>query len=176
VLDGGLGRIEHHFLGERTGSCYVDGSLAYGSPERPVVELAEVIDEVEPDTVLTFGPDGMTGHPDHRAVSAWTWEALGRSALGQPRAGARLLHATLTGEFQREFAGVAEPMDDGPDVFPVCPRSRLAVDLQLGPADLDRKIAALSAHASQVGPLREALGEQRYRRFVAGEWFRPAVM
>ncbi|MEN3263770.1 MAG: hypothetical protein V7646_664, partial [Pseudonocardia sp.] len=33
--------------------------------------LCAVIEQVRPDTVLTFGPDGITGHPDHQVVSAW---------------------------------------------------------------------------------------------------------
>ena len=43
-----------------------------------------------PDTVLTFGPDGVTGHPDHRTVSAWTGAAFAAAAPG-----ARLLHAAV---------------------------------------------------------------------------------
>ena len=51
--------------------------------------LATLIDEIRPDTVLTFGPDGLTGHRDHRAVSRWTTAAFRRAAP----AGARLLQA-----------------------------------------------------------------------------------
>jgi LmbE family N-acetylglucosaminyl deacetylase len=168
VLDAGRGRIEHHFLGAPTGSRYVDGSLATGSGERAVAELAEIIDDVHPDTTLTFGPDGITGHPDHRAVSMWTDQAL---AL-LPWIDTRLMHATLAAEWHRDFAGVLAAMDDGDDHFPSCPHPELAVDLTLGSADLDRKLAALGAHASQFGPLRRALGRQRYRALVSTEWFR----
>lgn len=62
VLDGGCGHIEHIFLGDRTGSCYLDGALGHGSTDRAVAELATLIDDIAPDTILTFGPDGMTGH------------------------------------------------------------------------------------------------------------------
>ena len=31
--------------------------------------LIRVLDEQQPDVVLTFGPDGDSGHPDHRLVS-----------------------------------------------------------------------------------------------------------
>jgi len=32
--------------------------------------LREVIDRVKPEVMITFGPDGVTGHPDHRIVGA----------------------------------------------------------------------------------------------------------
>ncbi len=31
--------------------------------------LVEVFDRVRPDVVITWGPDGLTGHPDHRVAS-----------------------------------------------------------------------------------------------------------
>lgn len=37
---------------------------------------AKYIERYQPDTILTFGPDGLTGHPDHQAVSAWVDEAV----------------------------------------------------------------------------------------------------
>lgn len=33
-------------------------------------------DRIQPDTVLTFGPGGLTGHPDHQAVAEWVSIAL----------------------------------------------------------------------------------------------------
>ena len=41
-------------------------------------QIAELIAEVAPDLIVTFGPDGMTGHPDHRAVTR------GRPMRGAP--------------------------------------------------------------------------------------------
>jgi hypothetical protein len=36
-----------------------------------LVRLAsELISEIDPDVVITFGPDGFSGHPDHKAVGA----------------------------------------------------------------------------------------------------------
>src|SRR3712207_6566937 len=78
-----LGVSEHRWLGYRDGECpAAPASEAVG-------ELCEVIDEVAPDTVVTFGPDGITGHPDHQAVSAWVTAAFDRAAAP----GARLLYA-----------------------------------------------------------------------------------
>ena len=60
------------------------------SPAAAAVEaIGRIVDEVRPDTIVTFGPDGMTGHPDHIAVSGWT-----TGAWQQHAPSARLWYAT----------------------------------------------------------------------------------
>lgn len=46
-----------------------DGAVEGAPPEPIVRRLATRIRELRPWAVLTFGPDGITGHPDHVAVS-----------------------------------------------------------------------------------------------------------
>ena len=82
-----LGVEEHHWLD------YPDGGCADVDAEEAAARIAAVLDEVRPDTVVTFGPDGFTGHPDHQAVSRWTDLALAR-APARPR----LLHAVAREE------------------------------------------------------------------------------
>lgn len=160
--------IEHRFLGEANGVCHLDGSLRPTAPVGAVEELAGIVGEVRPDTVLTFGPDGLTGHGDHRAVSAWTGQAV-RRALHRP---ARLLHAATTEQWLAAFGEHAVPMDDGDDAFRPTPVEHLAVDIELGGPVLDRKVAALRAQASQTAVLESTVGPDAYRAAVAGEYFR----
>jgi LmbE family N-acetylglucosaminyl deacetylase len=85
---------EHHVLGYRDGACQDDDGSA---------RIAEIVDRVQPDTIVTFGPDGMTGHPDHRAVSDWTtaaWHTTGCRA--------RLWYATLTPSFHDRWSVLNE--------------------------------------------------------------------
>ena len=80
-----LGVGEHHWLGHQDGECaQVDSEVAAD-------QIAQVLDEVQPQTVLTFGPDGFTGHADHRAVSHWVDLAVRRST-----ATPTVLHAVAT--------------------------------------------------------------------------------
>jgi len=48
--------------------------------------IADIFEEERPDIVMTFGPDGITGHPDHIAVGAAATEAFlgfaGHSGVG----------------------------------------------------------------------------------------------
>ncbi|MGI8700534.1 MAG: PIG-L family deacetylase [Nocardioidaceae bacterium] len=49
---------------------YVDGELS-GIDSRTLVGLAaKLLSEIQPDVVVTFAPDGFSGHPDHIAVGA----------------------------------------------------------------------------------------------------------
>ena len=64
---------------------YVDGTLADAEFSALVNEVAEVICEFQPDVVITFGPDGGYGHPDHVTISAVTTAACQRSAAPPPR-------------------------------------------------------------------------------------------
>lgn len=157
-----LGVTEHHLLGLR------DGSLAAQPAEAITRHLAHIITTVEPDTIVTFGPDGMTGHEDHQTLSAWSTAARAAAA---PQA--RLLYATTTQEFVQAW----QPCREQFNIFlteglPLRTRpSDLAVSLRLGPAAVDRKIVALRAQASQTTTLFAALGEERVRRWWSNETF-----
>jgi LmbE family N-acetylglucosaminyl deacetylase len=71
-----LGVTEHRWLG------YPDGSCADVDLDSAADQIAKVIHEIAPDTILTFAPDGQTGHPDHIAVHHWTVEAVRRTGIG----------------------------------------------------------------------------------------------
>jgi len=47
-----------------------DGGLSDLGAATLLEQAAELIDELDPDVVVTFGPDGFSGHPDHAAVGA----------------------------------------------------------------------------------------------------------
>src|SRR5213080_4296866 len=53
-----LGVTDHRFLD------YHDGSCAAVDPEEGAARIEAIVREVEPDSLLSFGPDGMTDHPD----------------------------------------------------------------------------------------------------------------
>ena len=153
---------EHHLLG------LADGALAAQPADVITRHLAQIIEIVEPDTIVTFGPDGMTGHEDHQTVSAWATSA---HAVAAP--GARLLYATTTEEFAQAWERSREEFNiflaEG---LPLRTRaSDLAVSLRLEPAAVDRKIVALRAQASQTAALFAALGEERIRQWWSTETF-----
>jgi LmbE family N-acetylglucosaminyl deacetylase len=81
-----IGVKYHHWLD------YPDGGCAEVDDNQAVQRLVSLIETYRPDSILTFGPDGMTGHPDHQAVSRWA--GLASRADGMPK----LYHSVLTEE------------------------------------------------------------------------------
>ena len=159
---GALGVTEHEWLD------YPDGGCDAIPLEEAVIKLEAIFDEVQPDTVLTFGPDGMTGHPDHKAISAWTTAAFERSA----KPGASLYYATVTPEWMETIAPKLEPYD----VFfagqpSVTPAEELGIDMTLGPELLERKLRAVVIQVSQSEPLIAAVGQEFFAASQRGEYF-----
>ena len=65
-------------LGVRDVSCldYRDGQLDRADPRQVVADIVRHVHRVRPDVVVTFGPDGSYGHPDHIAISQFTTAAM----------------------------------------------------------------------------------------------------
>jgi LmbE family N-acetylglucosaminyl deacetylase len=157
-----LGVTEHHWLPYRDGHC------ASVPAEEAVARLCEVIEAVAPDTVLSFGPDGITGHPDHKAVAAWTAEAFDRAAP----AGARLLQAAQPAARIARWSDLDESLGVYMPGYPiVVPDDELAADLVLSPEAAARKVRALAAQETQTAGLIAALGLERYTAWVSEESF-----
>lgn len=58
---------------------YQDGHLAEVDPETIIAEILAVIGDVRPQIILTFGQDGLSGHPDHISIGEFAAEAYRRS-------------------------------------------------------------------------------------------------
>ena len=56
---------------------YMDGALDELGDERGTAIVRDVIEEYGADVLLTFGPDGASGHADHKACWRWTMAAAG---------------------------------------------------------------------------------------------------
>ncbi|HLN76780.1 MAG TPA: PIG-L deacetylase family protein [Nocardioidaceae bacterium] len=157
-----LGVSEHRWLGHR------DGELAEVRRSAVVSQIADLIDEVRPDTVVTFGPDGMTGHDDHRTVSGWVTDAWWRA--GRP---GRLWYATLTPSFHHRWGRLNDEVGlwfEGSRP-PATSEADLAGQVFFDEELVEQKYAALRAHASQLDGLVRLVGEERFRRWWAQEFF-----
>lgn len=59
---------------------YVDGDLDRADPEEAAGRIAAHLRRIRPDVVVTFGPDGAYGHPDHIAICQFATAAVLRAA------------------------------------------------------------------------------------------------
>ncbi len=55
---------------------YEDRYLDAANPSQAIEDIARELRRVRPNVVLTFGPDGAYGHPDHIAISQFTTAAV----------------------------------------------------------------------------------------------------
>lgn len=157
-----LGVTEHYWL------QLPDVDMQTGLPEVGAERVRLLIEKIQPDTVLTFGPDGMTGHEGHKSVSRWATQAF-RSAAPP---GAKLYYATTTPDFAGEWVPRLEPFNIFlPGTPPVTPREQLGIAYRLGPDELERKVKAIQEHASQIEALLHVFGEEGFRAFMAEETF-----
>ena len=51
---------------------YPDGKLTEVDEEEAITRITAVARELRPQVLLTWPADGLSGHPDHKAVSRWT--------------------------------------------------------------------------------------------------------
>ena len=162
---GVLGVTEHVRLG------HADGGCARADRMHAVQRLAEVIDQVRPDTLVTFGPDGLTGHSDHRTVGSWAVEAAREAGHT-----GRVWFPTLTPGFHERWSETNDRaglwMDR--DHVPTTPDDELSATVRLTGEDLRRKVDALRAQASQTAGLVDLVGEEAYAQWWSTEWFRAA--
>ena len=146
-----------------------DGTLAGVDRGAGVRLVSDLVREVRPDTIVTFGPEGMTGHPDHQAVAGWV-EAVWRSI--RPDRRPRLLRATTTERWADRFADIHRELGIFPPGLPLrTPDAGIAVSVRLDDELADTKLAALRAQATQTAPVLAAMGEDRYRVWFEEESF-----
>jgi LmbE family N-acetylglucosaminyl deacetylase len=61
---------------------YRDGDLDRADPREAVASIVAEMRRIRADVVVTFGPDGAYGHPDHVAISQFTAAAFAAAADG----------------------------------------------------------------------------------------------
>jgi LmbE family N-acetylglucosaminyl deacetylase len=155
---------------------YPDGELPWVDHATAAEELASLIESPLPDVVLTFGPDGLYGHPDHSAAAEIAIRAIRR--LG---ASADVYEAAWPTGLVVELAAAAAERGLPHDLWGLEPGafgsdrvSNVTVDVR---PVLVQKLAALRAHRTQVGSdhLFAALPLDLAERFLAAErWAAPA--
>jgi LmbE family N-acetylglucosaminyl deacetylase len=153
-----IGVTEHIWLD------YPDGGCADADAVAAAARLRDILEAVDPDTVLTFGPDGATYHPDHIAVSRWVAAATEGSR-------AVVHHNTMTRRWQDAvFAKVgreAVMMGDGPPVSHEVDECSIYVSLT-GEL-LELKTRAMLCQESQIGPMLTAFDPEGFRGLLAEE-------
>ena len=137
---------------------YRDGTLAQVDEEQAVAQVMRTVRELGPQVLLTWPPDGVSGHPDHVAVSRWTGAAFQRAD------GPVALYHLVVPRSLAQSLGMTH-LHTVPDEAVT-----LAVDVS---AVWQAKMAAIHCHRTQMdgAPILSASEESR-RLFLGTEHFR----
>jgi LmbE family N-acetylglucosaminyl deacetylase len=138
---------------------YEDGELAVLDEDEPVRQVLAVMQQVQPDVLLTWPPDGLSGHLDHCAVSRWTSVAFQRA----PATGLALYHIAMPRSIQ-QFLGLRN--------LRAIPDEAVTVAVDVMPV-WEQKMAAIRCHRTQLGEaLILAQAIERQEVFLGREFFR----
>lgn len=121
---------------------YVDGTLANIPDSVGAKRLLTLMRQSSPDVVITFGPDGISGHPDHLAVYRWTTAAFDQYQQEVERP--LRLYYIAPSEATQEGCGIPPPAEavGGPVAF-----------IDVGEF-LVQKVRAAQQHQSQNPPFK----------------------
>ncbi len=146
---------------------YLDGRLAEVEEGELVSALADQITRFRPWVVVSFGPDGMSGHPDHVVIGRCARRACERS--GKVEA----VYALAVPSSQAQRLGMVN--------LRTVPDEDITLVVDISPA-WEAKWEAIRCHATQMSssPITSAPGARR-RAFLGVETFvqlagRPGVL
>ncbi len=171
---------------------YIDGHLAEADPGEAVGRIVFHLRRFRPDVVVTFGPNGGYGHPDHVAIHHFTLAAIQAAADPtrypehvasglQPHRVRKVYYSAFPRE--RMLAMRAEARKQGSDFIPGgnaatipveqmgVPMAEITTRVTLNDAEFEAKRHSMAAHASQMppdSPFARATPEQM-REFMGTE-------
>jgi N-acetyl-1-D-myo-inositol-2-amino-2-deoxy-alpha-D-glucopyranoside deacetylase len=160
---------------------YPDGGVSDVPFDELVDRVAGILAEEQPDVVVTFGPDGIFGHPDHIAIGAATDAAFHRLAAaagaGAERGFQRLCHAAIAESvFQRwnqQRASMNLFVFEPTRTYHMrgVPDDQIGITVDCRPV-AHRVVAGLSEHRSQHHVfIDDPADTQRWQRVVSREWW-----
>jgi LmbE family N-acetylglucosaminyl deacetylase len=154
---------------------HMDGELDAVEPSRVVAEIAAHLRQVRPHVVLTFGPDGVYGHPDHIAICQLTTAAVVAAAgardariPGEPHRVAKLYYMAISAAqietYEEAFGELVLRVDGHERRAPGWPDWAITTRVDTS-AHWRRAWEAIACHRSQLPAYAKlvALPEARHR-------------
>lgn len=159
-----LGVREHYWLD------YKDGLMRESDGAPAVEAIAELITKVQPDTIFSFGPDGITGHTDHQTIHSWT-----RQAIKKAGSKAKFYGAV---EVKEKYEAIPQACHDAFNIYfnidipDTVPEKNVDFFFVLPPQILDKKLESLRVQECQTaGIFAHPLGSSFAQDMAASEAF-----
>jgi LmbE family N-acetylglucosaminyl deacetylase len=141
---------------------FIDGQLDRLNPALITEKIIKIMQKIQPEVVITFGLDGISGHPDHIAVgkaATAAFHSLRKKGMGS----GKLYYVTIPESVLPN--AVAMGISTRPD-------KEVTTSIDIAQY-LDLKIKAITAHASQqdARDFSEMLGRIKDTAFIMKEYF-----
>jgi N-acetyl-1-D-myo-inositol-2-amino-2-deoxy-alpha-D-glucopyranoside deacetylase len=179
-----LGPVREHEQSDSMAALGVDADVLFlhhrdlHLPDVPfgvlVGQIEKVLRGVRPHLVVTFGPDGWSGHHDHTRAGEAT-DAAFEHARPDGDSGARLLHVctpmSVVDRFDDQLRAAGDPDREVRSLLALrgVPDGDVAVAVDTRPVR-ETKLAGIEAHRTQIGEL-ERLPESLRWIVLDTEWF-----
>jgi LmbE family N-acetylglucosaminyl deacetylase len=145
------------------GDYVSDRTLIYRLTDR----IAAEIQRLRPDALITWGPEGGTGHPDHRLVGALVLQLV---RAGAPGATERLFYMHIPAEGMAAM----NPQRGAPPMLVPATKYLTSV-IPYTPADLEAAKRSMACHRSQYSSeLIERIFPMQVRSWNGNVTFAPA--
>ena len=138
---------------------YPDGGLSTIDPGEILSDILEAVDRIQPHSILSFGKDGLSGHPDHVAIGKFS-----RAAFRQRRK-IRAFYTLAVPKSIADALGMAH--------IQALPDDRITHTITISKV-WDTKLRAIHCHKTQINesPILKAqpseqklfLGKEHFRR------------
>jgi len=173
-------RAAGSILGVSSTTClrWPDGELPWIDHDRAADEVAAALEPGLPTAILTFGDDGLYGHPDHAAAGMIASLAAGRAEASSGEE-VTVYEAAWLADVVPALVDAVREQGLPADLWGVDPRAfgsddvraTLVVNVR---GVLGRKLAALRAHRTQIGGhhLLASLPDEIADRFLHEERWR----
>ena len=142
-----LGNIELIWLD------YADGTLRKQNRISAVDQIVTILNTHSPDTVISFGLDGITGHDDHKAVHSWVKSAVAQAKKKLFFYGAKLARENLIDREQLLECDAKFNIFFNIDHPEILEKNETDIYLELNGELLESKIKCLKQHASQTATM-----------------------
>lgn len=125
---------------------FPDGALGHYNADpamlfRLTQRLVEEFQKLRPDVLITWGPDGGYGHPDHRIISSVVTQLVRAGAPGTPQ---KLFYGSIPAEGIRQMYPTR-----GVPPFMLPQASLFSVRVPFTRADLDAARRSMACHKTQ---------------------------
>ncbi len=146
---------------------YQDGTLSDVDEQEGAAHVLSMVRELRPQALITWPPDGLSGHADHVAVSRWTALAFEQAGALGPDAPLTLYHLAVPRTVAQAL-GLAR--------LHATPDEEISLAVDVTPV-WEEKLSAIRCHRTQTGesPILHA-PEERQRIFLGQEHFRQAAV